>query len=364
MSGSNGNALPPPPPSDAPGVRVGPSIKSKKAAREIGLASTLLITDEHLRGVFTLVNFRPGVERLVITDQRLLAVSVVGPKAKVSLPVDVVADLQLEGQKLAVPATWKDRPVVLNVHEADVAELGDLIRTLGGADASTRLEAGATPLETLPTSGNESSSEASQSTRADRKADAKAAKAQRRQEQLQTYGNKVADAYFSRNVRIYDRGYVQISLNPFGNPPFERLMDIDFSADVTKKTGLGRGVAAVATGGVNLVSSNKRGDAYLTITTDKRSQVLHSEAPTAAEMRAGKQLAAAGRAVLDRIHRTDTDAGPASVSHGTEKTASTAAPGGTSRDIVGQLAELAALRESGALSDDEFVKAKARLLDE
>jgi hypothetical protein len=90
------------------------------------------------------------------------------------------------------------------------------------------------------------------------------------------HGHLVAEALFARkSVRLYSGGYVRIS-GPFSkaNAPFEKLLGISGSADVSKKTGLGRSVAFVLTGGINLLSPNKRGDLYLSIFTEKQSHSL------------------------------------------------------------------------------------------
>lgn len=94
-----------------------------------------------------------------------------------------------------------------------------------------------------------------------------------------------------------------------GKSAYERLLAIEATSDVSKKTGLGRGTAAVATLGVNLiVTSNRRGDAYLTIRTDRKTHVLHVDSPSASDLKSAKGLEVAGRSLIDTA-RNEREAG-------------------------------------------------------
>lgn len=160
------------------------------------------------------------------------------------------------------------------------------------------------------------------------------------------YGTvSIQKTFYNRMIVIYSKGYVLVSksvFNPKGEP--ERLLAIDYSADITKKTGLGRATAAVLTSGLNLLSSNKRGDAYLTIVTDKQTYSLRSEAPTAFDTKNGQALASTARAILGSTSLQDDES---------------KAP---AEDMAGQLAKLVELHKLGALSDEEFTAAKARII--
>ncbi len=155
----------------------------------------------------------------------------------------------------------------------------------------------------------------------------------------------IQKTFFNRMIVIYSKGYVLVSrnvFNPKGEP--EKLLAMDYSADITKKTGLGRATAAVLTSGLNLLSSNKRGDAYLTIVTEKQTYSLRSEAPTAFDTKNGQALASTARAILE--------------SNGLKGTQISA----PTEDMAGQLAKLVELHKVGALSDEEFSAAKARII--
>lgn len=158
-------------------------------------------------------------------------------------------------------------------------------------------------------------------------------------------GDVVISSTFKTSViTIYSKGYVSVSggMGLFKGTP-EKLQGIDFVADITKKSGLGRGAAAVLTGGLNLLSSNKRGDAYLTIVTDRTTHSLRVEAPYATDMKNGHAIASAGQALLNA-------SGIATVTVTNDS------------DIAGQLEKLSNLHKKGILSDDEFAAAKSKLL--
>jgi hypothetical protein len=172
------------------------------------------------------------------------------------------------------------------------------------------------------------------------------------------HGDLVANETFGgRRVKVFKNGYVTVNSTFNRHPPVERLISITDDSNITKKSGLGRGVAAVATGGLNLLSSNKRGDAYLTIVTDTQTHVLHSEAPIAAEMRSLKRLAgAAQRAVSHAPSQPSQQPLPVTV-------ASNLPPAGSSTmSPADHLRQLASLHQDGLLSDAEFNAKREMLL--
>jgi hypothetical protein len=184
--------------------------------------------------------------------------------------------------------------------------------------------------------------------KAAKRAASEAAMAQRekeKQELLERIGTKVADEIFAlKRVRIYENGYIQIGL--LGSP--EKLVSIEADAEVTKKTGLGRAVAAGMTGGLNLLSPNRRGDLTLTVETESDSRVLHTDNPTNEDMKAMKKLESKGNAVLARLAGKPEQ--------------QTSSSSSVSTDVSEQLSKLADLKSKGLLDDAEFAAAKAKLL--
>jgi hypothetical protein len=158
-----------------------------------------------------------------------------------------------------------------------------------------------------------------------------------------------------KTVEIYDKGYVRVSGALFGNSaPFEKLKAISGNADVTKKSALGRTLAAGATLGANLVySPNKRGDLYLTIATETKVHSVHMSPPTERDMKAMHKLATSGQAVIDSV--TAAVEAPTTVPK-----VNSMLPQDPS--IADELKKLAELRDSGALTEDEFFAAKKKLL--
>lgn len=170
------------------------------------------------------------------------------------------------------------------------------------------------------------------------------------------YGHEtLSKAFGPAIVHIYANGYVKVQ-NGFGrldSVPFERLLSIEASADVTKKSGLGRGAAAVVTLGVNLAGSNKRGDVYLTIATDRKTHVLHVSPPTTGNMEASKALEAAGRATLPRAHASQTGLSQPP----------TPVPLSGSSDVRQRLQQLQGLLDDGLITQTEFDQKRATLLE-
>lgn len=161
------------------------------------------------------------------------------------------------------------------------------------------------------------------------------------------HGAVIAKETFSgKTVQIFQNGYVKVSGPLSRNAPIERLISISDDANITKKSGLGRGLGFVATGGLNMLSSNKRGDVYLTIVTDQQTHLLHVEAPPAWEMKAAKKLAGAALRVTPETENsptTDQSVPPVGVP-----------PAGSLVSPAERLRQLADLHAEGLLSDEEF----------
>lgn len=92
------------------------------------------------------------------------------------------------------------------------------------------------------------------------KAEEKAYRAQLREETVaaerEAYGAVFEQASFGgKTVYLYDKAYVRVS-GIVRAGEVEKLVAIEASADVTKKSGLGLGVAFAMTGGLNALSPN------------------------------------------------------------------------------------------------------------
>lgn len=106
-------------------------------------------------------------------------------------------------------------------------------------------------------------------------------------------------AFGGKAIEVYSGGFVRVANFVMRKSvPFEKLLSIQYSDNVSKKSGVGRAAGAVFTGGVNLITSNKRGDVFLTIVTEGNVYTLHEGTPNVMTMRDAQALAAAGQAVL------------------------------------------------------------------
>ncbi|WNG93684.1 hypothetical protein [Mycobacterium sp. ITM-2016-00318] len=122
-------------------------------------------------------------------------------------------------------------------------------------------------------------------------------------------GSRVHSGNFGgKTVEIYSNGYVRVALFMRDSVPFQRLLSIEYSGDIQKKTGIGRAGTAVLTGGANLLlTPNKRGDVYLNIVTEGDVYVLRASPPTVLNIKAAQGIAAAGEGVLKRVRASSDE---------------------------------------------------------
>lgn len=94
-----------------------------------------------------------------------------------------------------------------------------------------------------------------------------------------------------------------------------------------------------------MLGSNKRGDLLITITTRKNVLTLHVDAPYEHDLKSHHRNLAVGRSLL-ASEAKDADVASA----------------GPSISISEEIEKLVALKDAGVLSEEEFSKAKERLL--
>lgn len=178
---------------------------------------------------------------------------------------------------------------------------------------------------------------------------------------IEIYGNCTAKGFLDwKTVEIFSKGFVSVE----GATP-ERLKQISSSIQVTKKTGLGKVVGNTAAGLVSSTLSggmfaigsrgNRRGDVYLTIVTDKKTyslhEQLHSQSASIKEYESEQTVLALEAAGIAAMEASFKDQRPASDAVAT-------------KSLGEKLRELADLHVSGALSDQEFERAKNKLLSD
>jgi hypothetical protein len=162
----------------------------------------------------------------------------------------------------------------------------------------------------------------------------------------------VSEPFATKWITIYSKGYVKVSAGMgIVKGSVEKLLDIFGETDITRKTGLGRAVGAVFTMGANIaLSPSQRGNVYLTIATDRETYSIAWERPDQGSIRTMNRIVSAGKAALARSTVEANGSAAAKVTDIPQN------------DLPTQLANLAQLRDSGVLSDEEFEKAKAKLL--
>jgi len=183
------------------------------------------------------------------------------------------------------------------------------------------------------------------------KKDAAPAKQQFRDD---TFGEIIVTANFGmfKKVSLHSKGYV----SGLGAQP-EKLIAISGDANVTKKSGLGRGIGAVITAPLtgmafsNLDGSNMRGDVYLTIVTDVKTHTIHidmkNQMKSANPVGEMQKLVTTGEALIKQSQSAPQ----------VDAIAPQSGP-----DLASQLSSLNDLFQSGVLSEDEFNSAKAKIL--
>jgi hypothetical protein len=164
------------------------------------------------------------------------------------------------------------------------------------------------------------------------------------------YGTVVANESFGLyKIRIFSDGYIQISkgLGMFKGS-IEKLLKIEGESQLTKKSGLGRGLAGIVTLGKNQLAPSQRGNLIMTITTDKVVHVLIEDFPKDIYIKSMYRLVAVGKSVIKKDEPSETTA--------------TAKDSPQSQSLAQQIRELSELKDAGVISEKEFESAKQKLL--
>jgi hypothetical protein len=164
------------------------------------------------------------------------------------------------------------------------------------------------------------------------------------------YGTLVANEKFGLyRVKIFSDGYIQIiSGLGFFKGAIEKLLEIEGEAQISKKTGIGRGVAGIVTLGANQLVPNQRGNLLMTVTTDKQVHVLIHDMPFAVYIQNMNKLVAVGKSVIKKGTSAEVTAIPKDSSQ--------------SQSLAQQIRELSELKDAGIISEKEFESAKQKLL--
>jgi len=357
---------------------IGKGVKLDKAEAALAKSAGELIDGEEVWYFAKCNNFKPSAAAIVITNARVLGLRSSGGFSFAVLHSHITSTSSDErhhtvqvtgsdGEMMTFKSVAsEDLPAVAQYIELGrQAPIPDAVATglATRAQVQAQAQAEASQAEAERQESERLAADQKESLKVEKRENKEQEKAQRQQEkeeraadELARYGLNVASEIFgNRMVRIYDKGFVRLSGLMFGlnTATFEQLISIEASSDVSKKSGAGRGAAALMTGGLSLASSNKRGDVYLTITTDATTHVLHEDPPTATNLKQVKKLEAAGLAALRKTPPVTTDLSETPP----------ATPAASSAPTVSErMRELTLLRDDGMVSLEEYDQLRTKLL--
>lgn len=129
---------------------------------------------------------------------------------------------------------------------------------------------------------------------------------------------------------------------------YEKNRGISGEVGISKKTGIGRGVVAVATVGLNLALANsQRGRIHLTIVTDVQTHSFSTDQVSDSAIKSYRTLLGAGTAIMEMLKQKDESFGSTQNSN---------------LDAAEQIWQLSSFFDQGTLCETEFAAAKAKLL--
>lgn len=361
-------------------MQLGHKIKQDKTDKLIGALSQQLDT-ETPRFVCSINSLRPLVDRLIVTDRRLVAVLASDAVVKWSARLTEVREVDADEkwQKLTFSMVDGSRMKFGVVHPDDQ---GVIVRIFGEPTPEAAAQASVSPSEPwggveqvghgAETSGskeapaNEMGSqldakEAKKQERAEAKLERKQqkeaernrrdAEAKERERQVQEKVGRcvLAKSFDMRDIKLYANGYVSVGSGWF-KEQHEKLVAISADRAIQEKSRGGRGMAAVATMGASNLYSTENFKAFLTIVTESETHSFQAEGAQA--YKTALALATAGTALIKPESVVQSATSPV------ETTTS-----GSGTGLAEQLRDLATLHTEGVLSDAEFESAKAKLLD-
>ena len=153
------------------------------------------------------------------------------------------------------------------------------------------------------------------------------------------YGSPIASGAFGWTlVEVYQTGHVRV-----GGGAMLQLYGIEFTDLSARKNQIGRVIGFIGTLGVNMATSSRKGEGFLSISTESGVKTLKTGEVRPSDVETATKLMAAAKAVVLAQEPTGTSAG------GTE-------------DIASQLEKLVVLQKEGAITQEEFSAAKKKLL--
>jgi hypothetical protein len=349
-------------------IAYGHKVKPEKAEKMLAKFASELVPGEEVWFYGKCTNLRPSVDALVVTNGRVLGLGgfdgykfrvphadiaeVSGDTRRGRITVRTGDGTEMVFKQVAL----EDVPVAL--HYIEYGRACDLPADVAGALTA---QMSAPPLTARDVSAQKLATK--EAAKAQKLATKEAAKEEAEARDRALAGREVAKGSFDgQTIRIYERGYVRLSAL-FSGGPLERLKRIEASAEITKKTGVGRAVGLAASGGLSMFSPNRRGDIYLTITTDRTTHVLHQDPPSDSAMKTARRLEAAGKAVLDAAARASVPTTTQSSPRSRPSVVSEPEQVAPATGVAQRLQQLEALRVAGLVTDEEYEQKRAQILD-
>ena len=344
-------------------VFIGKGIKPEKATKWEADARQHLVDGEELLMITKAVSFRPMIDVAAFTSLRVIGFSSDG---HLTIKADVPrASVVESGVRKGMNGKYYESKLVsgsefnFKFHFGEdlgaIQEVLDQIRTMPVDPVAAEIYAQRATLKEAASSPEQKAiaKEEKREAKAAVKEQRVAVQTAREAQELEDFGHEIQSGSFGgKTVQIFSKGYVRVS-TMFGSDGHQKLLSIEDSSNVQKKSALGRTAGGVFTLGMSVaLSPNKRGDLFLVIVTDKRTYTLTQDPPTAGGMKSSKALAAAGRAVLSTLERE----------HESQQTPVESQASSGDASPASKLREAAALHQDGILTDDEFAEIKARLL--
>jgi hypothetical protein len=154
------------------------------------------------------------------------------------------------------------------------------------------------------------------------------------------YGKPIASGAFGWTlVELYKTGHIRI-----GGGAMLELRAIEFTDLSRRKNQIGRVVGFLGTGGLNMATSTRKGEAFLAIATSSVTRTLKTSEVRPSDIETANMLVAASKTVIGQ---------PSPESRNPEVS------GG---HLAGELERLSKLRGTGALTEQEFADAKRKIL--
>lgn len=166
-------------------------------------------------------------------------------------------------------------------------------------------------------------------------------KAEAERAHREKYGKPIASGAFGWTlVEVFKTGHVRIS-----GGATQELYGIEFTDLSRRKNQIGRVVGFLGTGGLNMATSTRKGEAYLSISTPSGVRALKTSEARPSDIETANKLVAASKAVAGRANAEQATQSP------------------VSDDLSIQLQRLDELKKTGGLTDEEFSAAKRKLLE-